>query len=474
MLDGVPTPHEPTATTGTASATGSSTPHRWAIFAIVTTALFMSSVDLTIVSTALPTLGTDLHSPGLNWTSWIITTYALGRVVITPLAGRVSEILGVRRIFLVALGVFTVSSLACGLAPNLLMLIVLRGVQGIGGAAFMPSATGLVAAGFGTNRDRAVGSFSSIFPIGAIIGPVLGGIVVASWSWRGVFLINVPIGIGILFAGHRLLPHAQAKTGTRFDLVGSILLCAALLAAALSVSYIGSAQHGPADPAFVAGVTVTLVAGAMLLRRADLPGAVLPRRLLLGNGFGIMNLINVLYGGAALGLASLVPLYGQDRYGMDSLTAGTLLTARAIGTVTVAGVATFALRRTGYRLPMVVGYALSAIGLAMLALAPRYGASPQLWVSISALVVGLGMGTALPASNNASMQIDPKQAASIAGLRVTLRQLGSIAAVATTTALMSRSATPGLTEASVFVAFALIMAAVVPLTRLVPDHRDRW
>lgn len=446
---------------------------RYAIFAVVGVGMLMTSVDLTIVSTALPVIGTDLHSPGLNWTSWIITVYALGRVVITPLVGRLSEVMGTRAIFLSAIGVFTAASLLCGLAQSLPMLISLRAIQAIGGAAFVPSATGLVAETFGADRDRAVASFSSIVPIGAIIGPVLGGVVVAAWSWRGVFLINVPIGIIIGAAGFRLLPSSRTKTSESFDLIGSAFLCVALLAATLSVSYLGGTHHRPTDPTFIAGVVVTLGAAGLLLRRGDRPGSIVPRRLLIGNGFAVMTLINFLYGAAALGLAALVPLYGQDRYGMNSLTAGTLLTARAVGMVTIAGVATFAMRRTGYRLPMVVGYALSAVGLVLLALTTP-GVSPRLWLSVSALVVGVGMGFASPASNNASMQIDPTQVTSIAGLRITLRQFGSIVAVSVTTAIMNRSATPGQTEAWVFVAFAIILAAVVPLIRFVPDHRAQW
>lgn len=457
-----------------AAAAATPSPHRYVIFGIVSVALFMSSVDLTIVSTALPTIGHDLGGSGLNWASWIITSYSLGRVVTTPLVGRLSEIMGTRSIFIAAVALFTVASLLCGLALSLPLLIVLRAIQAIGGSAFVPSATGLVADSFGDNRDRAVGLFSSIFPVGAIVGPVLGGVIVTYWSWRGVFLINVPIGIAIVALAPRVIPLVPARPSARFDLPGSALLCSSLLCAALAVTYLGDARHGPTDPVFLVLAVIAVVTGTLLVRRSDRPGAILPRQLLRGNGLGAMNIINLLYGAAALGLSALVPVYAQDRYGMSSLSAGTLLTARGIGMIAVAGIATFALRRTGYRLPMVVGYVLSAAGLTMLAIPEPHAVSPHLWLSLSSLVVGIGMGTALPASNNASMQIDPSQVASVAGLRVTLRQLGSIAAVSVTTALMSRGTNPGLTEAWVFGGFAVLLVATLALVPLVPEHRARW
>jgi EmrB/QacA subfamily drug resistance transporter len=447
--------------------------HRFLIFATVATALMMPSVDLTIVSTALPVIGRDVGGYDLDWTSWIITSYSLGRVVVTPMTGRLGELMGTRKIFIAALLVFTVSSLLCGVARSLPMLITLRTVQSIGGAAFIPSATTLVAEAFPENRDRAVGLFSSIIPIGAIIGPVLGGVIVSYWSWRGVFLINVPIGAVVVIAAVKLIPAIAPKPAQKFDLIGSVLLAVSLLTLALAITYLGDTGHG-LDLTFAALAAVATIAGVLLVRRSSRAGAILPRELLYGNGFGTVNIINVLYGAAGLGLSALVPVYAQSRYEMSSLASGTLLTARGVGMISVAALAVFALRRTGYRAPMAVGYFLCAVGLIMLAAPPPMHVSPQWWLSISALVVGVGMGVALPASNNALMQIDPSKIASITGLRITLRQLGSIAAVSITSALMTRSAHPGHTEAWVFVAFAATLLAIVTLVPLIPDHRARW
>ena len=130
------------------------------IFAIVSIGLFMASVDQTIVATALTAIQRELHTQ-INWSSWTITIYALGQVMAMPLAGKLSDQFGRKRVFLIAVVVFTVASLCCGFADNIyLLLVALRGVQALGGGAFMPSATGIVADHFGAQRDRAVGMFT--------------------------------------------------------------------------------------------------------------------------------------------------------------------------------------------------------------------------------------------------------------------------------------------------------------------------
>src|SRR6185312_945681 len=153
--------------------------------------LLMSSIDSTIVAVALPTLISDLHT-SLVWAGWTLTAYALTQTVMMPLVGKLAEQFGQMRVFLVCMFVFTLGSLLCGLAPNIYVLIACRVIQAIGGGGFLPSAAGIVAREFPRNRDRMIGLFSSVFPIGGIIGPNLGGFIVQNWSWREVFLINVP------------------------------------------------------------------------------------------------------------------------------------------------------------------------------------------------------------------------------------------------------------------------------------------
>ena len=446
---------------------------RFVVFAVVSIALLMASIDQTIVATALPAIQRDLHAQ-VNWSSWTITVYSLGQILVMPLAGKFGEQFGRKQTFLCAAVLFTVASLCCGFADNIYLLIALRGAQAIGGGAFMPSATGIVSEMFGRERDRAIGLFASIFPIGGIVGPVLGGVFVTYWSWRGIFLVNVPAGIALVILGSVVIPPLAKRPDRHLDVRGVVLMGATLLAAMLGIAYLGGGHSSAASPAFLGPECAAVVFGTLFFRHAARARSpFISVRFLTGKGFGVMNVLNFLYGAAVLGFAPLIPLYAQERYGLRPLAAGTLLTARAVGMIAVAGLAVFLLRRTGYRWPMAAGFVLTACGVFGTAIAP-HGLSPYAWLAIATGICGIGMGVSTPSSNNATLQLAPDQAASVAGLRGMFRQAGSITAVSITAAVLARSADPGLAQAHVFFVFAAIMIGSLPLILLVPDHRGRW
>jgi EmrB/QacA subfamily drug resistance transporter len=458
---------------GIAGAAAEPTPRRYAVFAVVSLALMMSSVDQTIVATALSAIQHDLHAQ-VNWSSWTITIYSLGQVLVMPLAGKLGDQYGRKEIFLGAVVLFTAASLCCGFANDIYLLIVLRAVQAIGGGALMPSATGIISEIFGAERDRAVGLFSSIFPIGGIIGPVLGGVFVTYWSWRGIFLVNVPIGIVLLALGTLIIPAIPRRPDRHLDIRGVALLGGTLLPAMLGIGYLGGSNSYIASPAFLIPECVAVVACVLFLRHtAKAASPFISLRFITGRGFGVMNLLNFLYGSAVLGFAPLVPLYAQNRYGLRPLAAGTLLTARAVGMIATAGLAVYLLRRTGYRWPMAVGFTLTALGVLGTALSP-HGLSPYAWLVLGTGICGIGMGISTPAANNATLQLAPEHAAAVAGLRGMFRQAGAITAVSITAAIVARSTNPGITQAHVFLVFAAITVCSLPLMLLVPEHRGRW
>src|SRR5690242_16181730 len=194
------------ARTGRVAALGAQPlDRRRLVFAIVSIGLFMASIDQTIVATALPAIERELNAT-INWSGWTISIYALGQVIAMPMAGKISDMYGRKKVFMISAAVFTLSSLCCGFASNITLLLIARFVQALGGGAFMPSATGIVSDHFGEQRDRAVGMFTSIFPIGGIVGPVVGGLFVSYWSWRGIFLVNVPIGLILILLTAKFIP----------------------------------------------------------------------------------------------------------------------------------------------------------------------------------------------------------------------------------------------------------------------------
>jgi EmrB/QacA subfamily drug resistance transporter len=464
------------AVTAAPEVTRAPAPHRVAIFAVVALALLMSSLDGTIVATALHAIQHGLHT-SINWTSWIITAYSVGLVLALSLAGKLSDRFGRRRFFLASVVVFTGASLCCGLASNIYLLIALRAVQAAGGAGFTPSATGIITENFGEARDKAVGLFGSIFPIGSMIGPIFGGLFVSYWTWRGIFFVNVPIGILLIVCCLRYVPRDPEREGQArrpVDLTGMALLGIGTLALMLGISYLGEADASASSPLFIAPVVAGLLGLALFGRHIRrVPEPFIAPRLIGGRGFGAVNVINILYGGAVAGMLALIPLYAVDRYHISALGSGTLLTAEGIAVVALSTLAAMALRRTGYRWPLYAGSVCIAIGVVGLAIHP-IGLSPYEWLALTACVIGIGTGFSSPASRNAGLQLAPDQSAALAALRSTGRQVGQIAAVSITTAIIAQSDSPGQLQAKVFVAFAILLVACLPVIARVPEHRGSW
>jgi EmrB/QacA subfamily drug resistance transporter len=433
-------------------------------------ALFMSSMDQTIVATGLNAIQTDLHAE-LTWSGWTITVYSLGLIIAMPLAGKLGDHFGRKRVFLVAVVVFTSASMACALAGNIYVLVALRAVQAIGGGAFIPSATGIVADHFGPERDRAVGMFTSIFPIGGIIGPILGGVFVTYASWRTMFFVNVPIGVVLFVLSWKLIRETPRKPAERIDVRGLLLLAALMLTAMYGMTNL---DDGLTSPWFLVPFGAAVVFSWLFVRhtvRARQP--FIPMVLLRGKGFGAMNVLNLLFGGAAIGFGALVPLYAEERFHLDALSAGIVLTARGVGVILVSALAVLALRRLGSRMPMAVGFALIVTGFALMAFPPP-NVDGYLWLMVAAGITGVGMGVSVPASNNAGLQLAPDQIASIAGLRGMFRQSGSIIAVSVMTAVAANSTNPAMAQAHGFVVLSALLLVAVPLIFTIPDHRGSW
>src|SRR3954453_19251714 len=207
----------------------------------------MFSIDSTIVAVALPTLIADLHT-SLVRAGWTLAAYALTQTVMMPLVGKLAEQFGQMRVFLICVFVFTLGSLLCGLAPNVYVLIACRVLQALGGGGFLPSCTGIVAEQFPETRSRMIGLFASIFPIGGILGPNLGGFIIEHFGWRQTFMINVPLGIIVvgLLVRQALAPQPARPTAKRtIDFFGTALFATSIIAFLIGLTLLGR------DPTFV-------------------------------------------------------------------------------------------------------------------------------------------------------------------------------------------------------------------------------
>ncbi|MER1939244.1 MFS transporter [Castellaniella sp. FW104-16D08] len=450
---------------------------RLKVFAIISVALLMMSIDSTIVATVLHALQSGLDT-SINWAGWTLTAYSFGFVLMLPVTGKLSERYGHRRVFLVAVCVFTTTSLLCALAQNIYVLIVLRALQAAGGAGLTPSATGIVVNHFGSSRDRAVSLFGSIFPVGAMIGPIFGGLFVKYWTWRGVFFVNVPLGLLVLLFAFHHIPFDRDGAATRhvhMDVLGMVLMGVGLLAGMLTASSLGE------DGVPVFSVQVWL---PLLVCLASLVGFVrhvgrvavpfIAPKLIYGEGFGAVNLANSLFGGISIGIVALIPLYATNRYGIDALSSGTLLVAQGAAAILFSVLAAFALRRTGFRRPIRFGSVVIALGMGMLALPPPWSLSPYFWLALSAFLVGAGGGIINPASRNAGLQLATEHSATLAALRSASLQTGSILTISVATALLSAAANPGYVQAVFCAASGLVLLLSLPLINHVPEHHGVW
>ncbi|HET9718305.1 MAG TPA: MFS transporter [Pseudolabrys sp.] len=447
------------------------------VFTIVALALLMMSVDSTIVATALDSLQHDLQT-SINWAGWTITAYSFGFMLMLPISGKLSEQYGRRTVFLCSVLAFTAASLCCGLADNIYVLVALRAVQAAGGAGFTPSATGIIVDHFGDARDRAVGLFGSIFSIGAMIGPIFGGLFVSYWSWRGVFFVNVPIGIAIIVLALHYIPRdqpAKSKIDPRMDVTGMALLGSGLLAGMLAASYLGERTAHVWSFTFMASTAIAIVAICAFFRHISHSAhPFIAPRLIHGRGFGAVNLLNVLYGGVTAGMVALIPLYATDRYGFNALDAGTLLVAQGAAAIILSFAGALALRRTGHRTPLYIGGVVMAAGMFLLSLNPLAGITPYAWLAGAAFLVGTGSGAVNPASRNAGLQLAPEHSSTLAALRSMGRQIGAITAISITTAILASADDPGRMQAGVYIMAALLLVAALPLVTRLPEHHGSW
>ena len=471
--------HEARTADGILSPRGESRPiHRGVVFTIVALALLMMSINSTIVATALHSLRLGLHT-SIDWAGWTITAYALGFVVVLPISGKLSEQYGCRRVFLGSIVVFTIASLCCGLADNIYVLIALRGLQAAGGAGFTPSATEIIVDHFGDVRDRAVSLFGSIFSIGAMIGPIFGGVFVTYWTWRGIFLVNVPIGVAVIVLALCYVPRDRSRKGgahPSMDVTGMVLLGGGLLSGMLAVSYLAETNARAWSLEFVIPLAIAIVALWMFFRHINRSAhPFIAPRLISGRGFGAVNLVNGLYGGVTSGVVALIPLYAMNRYDIGALELRYIahrprrcrdhnVDRRRIRLAAHGLSATAVCRGGRYRHRDAAACARA-----------RSPVSRRLsWLAGSAFLIGLGRGANNPASRNAGLQLAPEHASTLAALRTMCMSIGTIVTISIDTAILANSHDPGRTQGWLFAATAALYVVALPLITRVPEHRGSW
>ena len=452
-------------------------PRRYLLFGLVSLALLMASINNTIVQIALPAMRSGLGT-SLLLIGWTVTIFQLGQLLVMPVAGKLADELGRKRVFLASVALFTVSSALCGLAPNVYVLIVFRALQAIGGGAFLPTATGIVADAFKEQRMKAIGLFSSVFPIGGVIGPNIGGLLIDQASWRWVFYVNVPIGAAVLVLTW-LLYHPEQKPPVRrpIDFLGIGLYGTAITAVLVSLTWMGkhpqAVTRAPLLWAVIAGAAALFV--LWYRHEARTTAGMVDITLLRSRPFLAANLYNFLFGAGVFGFSAFLPTYAVLHYGMSATLAGTLLTPRAIAMMGTSTVAALFLLRFGYRLPMIVGVLAIALSLVLTGLGPRdptilgVTLSSAVYLAITTTFIGFGFGLSGPASSNAALDIMPDKVSAITGLRGMFRQTGGTIGTAVVVFLISLFADEAYGLQVVFIGLGAFLLLVIPVVFLIPD-----
>jgi MFS transporter, DHA2 family, methylenomycin A resistance protein len=422
---------------------------------------FMVIVDTTVVNVALPAIGRDLHG-GVAGLQWVVDAYTLSFAGLLLTGGALAERLGGRRVFGAGLVVFAAASAACGLAPGLEFLVAARLVQGAGAALLVPSSLVLLQAAYPTRagRARAFGAWGAIAGIGAASGPVVGGLLVTAWSWRGVFFLNLPFAAAAMALAGRAVP-ASARRARDVDLPGQILAIAGL--ALLTWSLVRAGQAGWTSPLVVTGLALSAAAWAGFgwaeYRAAD---PMLPPGLLRRPSFGAGGAVGLLINLGFYGQLFLMSLYLQDVRGYSALVTGLALLPEAALLVVASTTSGRIMARTGPRTPMLAGLVLGGAGLLGLVAAGAATSYPLLVAPMAA--AGFGMALTMPAATAAVIEAAPADRGGIAsGVINAARQAGGVLGVALLGSLVHARAAflPGLHAGLIIAAGAFFAGALI-------------
>jgi DHA2 family methylenomycin A resistance protein-like MFS transporter len=398
---------------------------------------FMVILDATIVTVALPALGRDLGS-NVTGLQWVVDAYTLAFAGLLLLGGSLGDRWGSRAVFQSALVAFTLASVACGLAPSLGTLVAARAVQGAGAAALVPSSLALLQAAYPDRRERAraFGVWGGIAGVAAASGPVLGGVLTASISWRAVFLVNVPVGAAALWATWRHVRTSSRREGASgIDPVGQLTAVAAI--GGLVVALIQGGERGWRDGLVLAGFAAFVAFGAAWLlaeRRAADP--MLPlwlfRRRTLSGGTAVGLLLNLGFYGQLF----VMSLYLQHVRHQSPPLAGIALLPEALAVFAGSPLSGRVTGRVGPRPPMAAGMVLGALGFAALALAQP--GTPYPLLVLPMVAAGFGTSFTMPAATVAVMGAAPADRGGLAsGVLNASRQLGGAVGVALLGALVA-------------------------------------
>lgn len=371
-------------------------------------AMLLSSLDQTIISTAMPTIVQELH--GLEHMSWVFTAYMLGSTVTVPIYGKLSDILGRRNLYIIGIVIFLAGSVLCGLSQNMTQLILFRGLQGIGGGAMMVNSFAIIGDVFPpAERGKYQGMIGGVFGLSSVAGPLLGGWITDNTSWRWVFYVNIPLGIIAIAVLSAALPKILAHTrDRRIDWLGAFFIAATLVPLLLSLVWGGSVYRWTSWQIFMSLILafVSLIAFIRIEKRVANP--ILSLDLFKNKVFLVSVCALFFISMGMFGAILYIPIFSQGVIGGSATHAGLVLTPMMLSLVTASTISGQIISRTGkYKALTIVGTAITVGALFYFSTINENTTDTSLIIRM--IILGLGLGSTMPIFTLAVQSAFPKE-----------------------------------------------------------------
>lgn len=408
--------------------------------------LFMSSLDQTIVSTAMATIIEKLG--GMESFIWVYSAYMIAMVVATPIFGKLSDMYGRKRFFLAGLGLFLLGSILCGMATSMEELIIYRAIQGIGGGAIMPIAFTIIFDTFPVEkRGKMMGLFGAVFGVSSVFGPILGGSITDYMSWRWIFYINVPIGIIAILFILRGYHESKVTKKQTIDWTGAVLLTAWIL-----LLMFGLELGGTDGWAWDSGKTISLFVGAAVLLATFLfvegkaKDPIIKLSLFKSRLFTGSMGIGLLYGGVMMASATYIPIFIQGVFHKTATETSTVLTPMMLGVVISAQLGGRIGTKFRYRDVLLLSALTLTAGSVLLGFVMDPSTSRAL-ITLFMVIIGLGMGVSFSLLNISTLSsVPPQYKGSASSLIAFFRTIGSALGIAVFGSLQKHEFQQGIKE----------------------------